>query len=639
MGSIIGPAGARSLTSAIVAMVASLVVACVVFAAPGDFAERDLSPPQKAGRSSQSSRAAAHSPVKRVKASSNTDDQAAAQDEPDEDAPEEGSADTAASPADQPAENAPPADTGGDVSYVIRSGDSVGAISAMFHIAAEDIFRHNHLNPDSTLHIGEVVRIPNPYVAQVRGLQAKIDSLSARTQDQEHKLQEGNSRERASNARIVELAETNRALEHDVTTLPWWRRATTVAVSLATLMFALALASLLQWFLMRRRFAAVVVANERLSRLDQRYRTLLARVELRLQQLYGRRRAVVDSPQVRSPEDFELERLNRELKEVLERQMAQLGVQPPLPPGARGFANGRPIWAPRSPCAPVDADSRRASLRESRITEVVSTPVLSAATPAPARPLAQDDIARGDRSNRSVAERRAAPGFVVRLTLAAMAVMLILVSGCSLLKHSKSPAAAAPEAQASEESESAETPAAEATPPPPTVTVQISYVHRDDYVESMSVAKFASAELIPTHAQKGGAALVRFEGGEPVWEIAADRGVSGSLLGHVPGVAENKKFAITEVTYGTVPKNFAKQEPENSDPEPLEAGKYYIFTVRRASGTTSYQAVHIPESGAVVGYDAQPRAGTSYELCCDVAPDFASPPSNPDDQSSAPSEP
>jgi len=26
--------------------------------------------------------------------------------------------------------------------------------------------------------------------------------------------------------------------------------------------------------------------------------------------------------------------------------------------------------------------------------------------------------------------------------------------------------------------------------------------------------------------------------------------------------------------------------------------------------------------GAIQSYDAQPRAGTSYELCCDVAPDF-----------------
>lgn len=338
MGSITGPASARSLTSAILTLVASLVAACAVLAAPGDFAERDLSPPQKVGRLSQPVKAAAPSPVKRVKATSNAEDQGAAQEESDEEAPDEGSTDAASqSAAPQSAEDAPPSGSGGELSYVIRSGDSVGAISAMFHIPAEDIFRYNHLNPDTTLRIGEVVRIPNPYVAQVRGLQAQIGSLSARNQAQEHKLQEGNSRERASNARIVELTETNRALEHDVTTLPWWRRATTVAVTVATLMFAVALASLLQWFLVRRRFSAVVVANERLSRLDQRYRTLLARVELRLQQLYGRRRAVVDSPQIRSPDDFELERLNRELKEVLERQMAQLGVQLPASPRRSRF--------------------------------------------------------------------------------------------------------------------------------------------------------------------------------------------------------------------------------------------------------------------------------------------------------------
>jgi hypothetical protein len=118
--------------------------------------------------------------------------------------------------------------------------------------------------------------------------------------------------------------------------------------------------------------------------------------------------------------------------------------------------------------------------------------------------------------------------------------------------------------------------------------------------------------------------VVRFEGGEPVWEIAVDRGLSGSLLGHVPGVAENKKFALTGVTYGNVPKNFTKEEPENSDPEPLEQGKYYIFTVRRATGTVSYQAVHITMDGVIQSYDAQPRIGTSYELCCNVAADFAS---------------
>jgi len=326
MGSRIGPASARSLTSAMLALIALLVSACVALAAPADLNERDLSPPPHRGRVFQPAKAAAHSPVRRIKAPADTDDPAAQ--DTDEDAPEEGSAEAAApstSAESEPAGTAPASSA--DLSYEIREGDSVGAISDMFHIPAEEIYRRNHLGANTTLHIGQILHIPNPYVAQVRQLQTQVDGLRSRTQDQERKLQENNSKERAFSARIVELADTNRALQHDVTTLPWWRRATTVAVTLAILMFGFTLVSLLQWFLVRRRFGALVVANERLSRLDQRYRALLARAELRLQQLYGRRRAVIDSGQARSPEDFELERLNRELKEVLERQMAQLGVE------------------------------------------------------------------------------------------------------------------------------------------------------------------------------------------------------------------------------------------------------------------------------------------------------------------------
>jgi hypothetical protein len=205
--------------------------------------------------------------------------------------------------------------------------------------------------------------------------------------------------------------------------------------------------------------------------------------------------------------------------------------------------------------------------------------------------------------------------------LAALALMLVLLAGCAARKQAKEKTV---QAEPAVQSEAGQEPSPEATPAPPSVTVHISYARRDDYLESLSVEKFAAATLIPTHGEKAGSVVVRFEGGEPVWEIAADRGVSGSLLGHMPVVEENKKFALTEVTYATVPKHFTKEEPENSDPEPLEPGKYYIFTVRRASGSIGYQAVHITAGGAIEGYEAQPRVGTSYELCCDVAPDFAS---------------
>lgn len=198
-------------------------------------------------------------------------------------------------------------------------------------------------------------------------------------------------------------------------------------------------------------------------------------------------------------------------------------------------------------------------------------------------------------------------------------ILVVVLSACSARKQRGEKTD-----QTSSATQSEAEPSAQPTPAPSTVTVHISYARRGDYLESLSVDKFASATLIPAHEEKAGTAVVRFEGGEPVWEIAADRGVSGSLLGHMPGVDENKKFALTEVTYGAVPKHFTREQPDNSDPEPLERGKYYIFTVRRGSGSIDYQAVHVADDGTIEGYDAQPRAGTSYALCCNIAPDFAS---------------
>jgi hypothetical protein len=194
--------------------------------------------------------------------------------------------------------------------------------------------------------------------------------------------------------------------------------------------------------------------------------------------------------------------------------------------------------------------------------------------------------------------------------LAAFGLMLTVVGGCWARKPAGQKSAE-PQTQGDQASEGsqAESPSPEPTAAPPSVTVHLTYAHKGDYLQSLSVAKFAGAFLLPSHSERPKSAVVRFEGGEPVWEIAADRGVSGSLLGHMPGVEENRKFALTEVTYGVVPKRFVRQQPENSEPEPLETGKYYIFTVKRASGSTDYQAVHITEDGAVESYDAQPRVG------------------------------
>jgi hypothetical protein len=117
---------------------------------------------------------------------------------------------------------------------------------------------------------------------------------------------------------------------------------------------------------------------------------------------------------------------------------------------------------------------------------------------------------------------------------------------------------------------------------------------------------------------------VRFEGGVPVWEFHADEGLTREILTEMPLIHAGSKFRLRSVTYGALPRNFIQTEPDSGPPEPLETDAYYVFEVERASGATSFEAVKVEAEGTIEGYEAQPRAGDSYALCCNVNGDFAS---------------
>lgn len=152
--------------------------------------------------------------------------------------------------------------------------------------------------------------------------------------------------------------------------------------------------------------------------------------------------------------------------------------------------------------------------------------------------------------------------------------------------------------------------------PGPEAKIHISYSHPGDYLKSLVVTKYSDAATIAPSAH--GASIVRFDGGVEVWRFSdepkkfLDLSMSGST----------KNFAISEVQYGLLPSHFVETVPTSGPPEPLEPGHYYIFSVTRSSGSTNYQAVKVNPDGSLEGYDADPRAGASFSLCCNVADDF-----------------
>jgi hypothetical protein len=186
-----------------------------------------------------------------------------------------------------------------------------------------------------------------------------------------------------------------------------------------------------------------------------------------------------------------------------------------------------------------------------------------------------------------------------------------------------SPAESASPEGSAPDSAPAEAGASEPTSAPPGATVAISYAHKGDYLATLSVSKFNGTEMVESRsidAQRT-ASIIRFDGGVTVWEINANSGVFSKL----PVVGSGDKFATKSVTYGKLPQYFVQVTPDSGPPEPLEVGHYYIFTAQRASGALSYEAVRVQPDGSLDGYEAEPRAGTSYVLCCNVSPDFVQP--------------
>lgn len=184
--------------------------------------------------------------------------------------------------------------------------------------------------------------------------------------------------------------------------------------------------------------------------------------------------------------------------------------------------------------------------------------------------------------------------------------------------------------------------------PPPKATVEITYHKPGDTLVRATVTKFFGAAVIANASGSGGrvASVVRFDGGVPIWSLKSDKGFTDVI-----STFGKANYAPATLDYGKLPAHYQQLIPDEGPPEPLDRGSFYVFTIERASGSTSYQAVKVQADGTLEAYAAQPRAGSSYVMCCNLAADFTEPvvvpeevtpdessPDNPDSPDQSPSD-
>lgn len=263
-------------------------------------------------------------------------------------------------PAAQPAPNpvVKPGHPANIIPYTVRPGDSIGAIAQMFGITADELAHANRIHPDDELQVDEVLRVPHPFTTEVDTLKSQVEALSAQQQTAEQKAESAQEQVKSLQTQVQELTGDNQDLQLSAKLLPWWR-ATAVSLGFfALFMLGAILLTLFEWWRMRRRFVTLAAMTDALSRLDYKYKAMFAKAELRLQQLYGRRRGAIaeGQPRPKMPEEIEIERLNDELKQILELHLERLGARLP---GARRRKGWREMFGGGDVGSTVEARSYR----------------------------------------------------------------------------------------------------------------------------------------------------------------------------------------------------------------------------------------------------------------------------------------
>lgn len=246
---------------------------------------------------------------------------------------------------EQPEEQAPPRPVARPehpanmIPYTVRPGDSIGAIAQMFGITTDELARANRMHADDELQVDEVLKVPHPFTSEVSTLKAQVETLSTQQQAAEQKADAAQEQIKSLQSQVQELTGDNQDLQANAKLLPWWRATAVSLVFLVLFMVGAMLLTLFDWWRVRRRFVALAAMTDALGRLDYKYKAMFAKAELRLQQLYGRRRGGITEgqPRPKMPEEIEIERLNEELKQILKLHLQRLGARLPGARRRRGW--------------------------------------------------------------------------------------------------------------------------------------------------------------------------------------------------------------------------------------------------------------------------------------------------------------
>ena len=120
--------------------------------------------------------------------------------------------------------------------YTVRAGDTLSSIAQYFGMTTADLAHINKLQEDDELEEGESLKIPNPFEASQRSLEAEVQQLSDENRANTQKIEQAQTQVATLTNSNSDLTAQNASLKESVKVLPWWRGTSLAAGAAALLM-------------------------------------------------------------------------------------------------------------------------------------------------------------------------------------------------------------------------------------------------------------------------------------------------------------------------------------------------------------------------------------------------------------------
>lgn len=175
-------------------------------------------------------------------------------------------------------------------SYPLRAGESLSDVSRIFHVPIRQLVEINHIEDPSRMQLGQTLRIPNAFAQEVEVLRAERDGLL-----EAKRRAEGESAERQQaavrlQAELRQVGAEREALDRALAGAVRWQRWTLLLALLLLAALAWALKIRFDRALLAKRWNALALENSALKVAKEKYGQAGAQLELRYQNLHGRRR-------------------------------------------------------------------------------------------------------------------------------------------------------------------------------------------------------------------------------------------------------------------------------------------------------------------------------------------------------------